>query len=54
MYWKSAGVLQYVPSGDYEIGIHVTLPTNEAVFIMLNEDYDCMQNEISKDEMFKG
>lgn len=54
MYWKSAGVLQYVPSGDYEMGIHVTLPTNEAVLIMLDEDYDCMQNEISREEMFKG
>jgi len=54
MYWKGAGVLQYVPSGDYEMGIHVTLPTNEAVFIRLEEDYDCMQDVISKDEMFKG
>lgn len=54
MYWKGAGVLQYVPSGDYEMGIHVTLPTNEPVFIILDEDFDCAQDGISRDEMFRG
>lgn len=54
MYWKGAGVLQYVPSGEYEMGNHVTLPTNEALFIMLNEDFDSAQYGISRDEMFQG
>ncbi len=54
MYWKGAGVLQYVPSGDYEMGIHVTLPTNEPLYILLNEDYDCTQEGISREEMFQG
>lgn len=53
MYWKQAGVLQYVPSGDYEMGLHVTLPTSDPVYIMLDSDYDCTEAEISKDEMFK-
>lgn len=54
LYWKGAGVLQYVPSGDYEMGIHITLPTNEAVFIILDEEFDCAQTGISRDEMFQG
>lgn len=54
MYWKGAGVLQYVPSGEYEMGNHVTLPTNEALFIMLNEDFDSAQYGISRDKMFQG
>ncbi len=54
LYWKGAGVLQYVPSGDYEMGIHITLPTNEPVFVILDEDFDCTQEGISRDEMFRG
>lgn len=53
MYWKQAGVLQYVPSGEYEMGLHVTLPTSDPVHIMLDCDYDSSEAEISKDEMFK-
>lgn len=52
MYWKRAGVLQYVPSGDYEMGMHITIPTDEPVFIMLNEDYESAERGIYK-EMFK-
>jgi len=48
MYWKRAGVLQYVPSGDYEMGQHVTLPTSDAIFIRLDEDYDCTEGNITK------
>ncbi len=54
MYWKGAGVLQYVPSGKYEMGLHITLPTNEPLYIMLNEDFDCTQNGIPREEMFQG
>lgn len=38
MYWKRAGVLQFVPSGEYEMGQHITIPTSENVFIRLDED----------------
>ncbi len=53
MYWKRAGVLQYVPSGDYEMGIHLTLPTSDMVFIMLDEDYDSLPNSIEKIELYQ-
>lgn len=53
MYWKRAGVLQYVPSGDYEMGLHITLPTNEPVYIMLNEDYDSASGDIQIQQMYK-
>lgn len=52
-YWKRAGVLQYVPSGDYEMGMHFTLPTNKAVFIRLDEDYDSASDGINKEDMFQ-
>ncbi len=53
MYWKRAGVLQYVPSGDYEMGLHITLPTNEPVYIMLNQDYDSKSEDIQIQQMYK-
>lgn len=46
MYWKRAGVLQYVPSGEYEMGLHVTLPTNELVYIRLDEDFDSASDTV--------
>lgn len=52
MYWKGAGVLQYVPSGEYEMGIHITLPTSEVLFIMLDEDYDSAAGNITREEMY--
>ncbi len=51
MYWKRAGVLQYVPSGDYEMGLHITLPTSDAIYIMLNEEYDSAQTSIKKENI---
>lgn len=53
MYWKRAGVLQYVPSGDYEMGMHVTLPTSDPVYIILDEEYDSKGASIQKEEMFQ-
>lgn len=52
-YWKRAGVLQYVPSGEYEMGMHLTLPTNEKVYIRLDEDYDSSLDGIAKEDMFQ-
>jgi len=51
MYWKRAGVLQYVPSGDYEMGLHITLPTSDPVYIMLDEEYDSTQENIKKENI---
>lgn len=51
MYWKRAGVLQYVPSGDYEMGLHITLPTSDTVYIMLNEEYDSTAPAVKKENM---
>lgn len=34
-----SGVLQYVPSGEYEFGQHTGLTTRDAVFIQLSENY---------------
>ncbi len=51
MYWKRAGVLQYVPSGDYEMGLHITLPTSDALYIMLNEDYDSSEPDIKRENI---
>ena len=51
MYWKRAGVLQYVPSGDYEMGLHITLPTSDAVYIILDEEYNSASDNIKRENM---
>lgn len=51
MYWKRAGVLQYVPSGEYEMGLHITLPTSDALYIMLDEEYDSNAPAIKKENI---
>ena len=53
MYWKRAGVLQYVPSGEYEMGRHLTIPTSDIVYIMLDEDYNSMSDDIERFELYK-
>ncbi|MCX4275255.1 MAG: hypothetical protein OSJ27_05690 [Candidatus Gastranaerophilales bacterium] len=53
MYWKRAGVLQYVPSGEYEMGLHITLPTSDIIYIMLDEEYDSSADSIKKENMHK-
>ncbi len=32
-------IAQYVPSGDYEFGQHITIMPSETMFIILNEDF---------------
>lgn len=34
-----SGVLQWVPSGEYEFGRHTTINTRDPIFILLEEDY---------------
>ena len=51
MYWNRAGVLQYVPSGDYEMGLHITLPTSDAVYIILDEEYNSASDNIKRENM---
>ena len=53
MYGKRAGVLQYVPSGEYEMGRHLTIPTSDIVYIMLDEDYNSMSDDIERFELYK-
>lgn len=33
------GALQWVPSGEYEFGKHTTIPTSEALFVVLDENF---------------
>lgn len=43
-YWKGwqRGAIQLVPSGEYEFGKHTTIPVNEGLFVVFDENINLM------------